>query len=192
MISSLYQRTLALAGSRHAVLALAVVSFIESSVFPIPPDVLLVPMIIATPSRAFRLALVCTLASVAGGFLGYAIGYYAFETLGEPVLRFYHMMDRYDEMKASFAEWGAWIIVLKGMTPIPYKLITIASGAFKFNLLIFAAASVISRSLRFFLVAALLWRFGAPIRDFIEKRLALVTSAFVVALVGGFLLVRYL
>jgi membrane protein YqaA with SNARE-associated domain len=192
MITSLYQRTLALAGSRHAVLALAAVSFIESSVFPIPPDVLLVPMIIATPSRAFRLALVCTLASVAGGFLGYAIGYYAFETLGEPVLRFYHMMDRYDEMKASFAEWGAWIIVLKGMTPIPYKLITIASGAFKFNLLIFAVASVISRSLRFFLVAALLWRFGAPIRDFIEKRLALVTSAFVVALVGGFLLVRYL
>src|SRR5271154_4227400 len=99
MITRLYQRTISLAGSRHAVLALAAVSFIESSVFPIPPDVLLVPMILATPSRAFRLALICTIASVAGGFLGYAIGYYAFEALGEPVLRFYHMMDRYEEMK---------------------------------------------------------------------------------------------
>ena len=192
MLRSLYQRTLSLAESRHALRALAAVAFIESSVFPIPPDVLLIPMILATPQRAFRLAAVCTGASVLGGMLGYAIGYFAFETLGEPVLRFYNAMDRYRELQASFNEWGVWIIVLKGMTPIPYKLITIASGAFKFDLVAFILASIVSRSLRFFLVAALLWRFGAPIRDFIERRLALVTSVFVAILVGGFLLVRYL
>jgi membrane protein YqaA with SNARE-associated domain len=191
MIESLYQRTLSLAASRHAVPALAAVSFIESSVFPIPPDVLLIPMIIAAPTRAFRLAAICTAASVMGGFLGYGIGYFAFAAIGEPVLQFYHMMDRYEALKASFAEWGAWIIILKGMTPIPYKLITIASGAFHFDLATFAVASVISRSIRFFLVAALLWRFGAPIRDFIEHRLMLVTSVFVVFLVGGFFVLRY-
>jgi membrane protein YqaA with SNARE-associated domain len=191
MLQSLYQRTLSLAGSRHAVLALAAVSFIESSVFPIPPDVLLIPMIIAAPSRAFRLAAICTGASVLGGFLGYAIGYFAFAALGEPVLQFYHMMDRYEALKASFTDWGAWIIILKGMTPIPYKLITIASGAFHFDLATFAIASVISRSIRFFLLAVLLWRFGEPIRDFIEHRLALVTSVFVVFLVGGFIVLRY-
>ena len=192
MIQSLYQRTLSLAASRHALLALAAVSFIESSVFPIPPDVLLIPMILAAPSRAFRLAAICTAASVLGGFLGYAIGYFAFAALGEPVLRFYGMMARYEELRASFTEWGAWIIILKGMTPIPYKLITIASGAFQFDLATFAAASLISRSIRFFLLAILLWRFGAPIRDFIERRLMLVTSIFAVFLVGGFVALRYL
>ncbi|HKF74197.1 MAG TPA: YqaA family protein [Stellaceae bacterium] len=191
MIESLYQRVLRLAASQHAVLALAGVAFIESSVFPIPPDVLLIPMIIAAPPRAFRLAAICTAASVLGGFLGYAIGYFAFATIGEPVLQFYHVMDRYEALKASFAEWGAWIIILKGMTPIPYKIVTIASGAFHFDLVTFAVASAISRSIRFFLVAALLWRFGAPIRDFIEQRLMLVTSVFVVFLVGGFFVLRY-
>ena len=191
MIESLYQRVLRLAASQHAVLALAGVAFIESSVFPIPPDVLLIPMIIAAPARAFRLAAICTAASVLGGFLGYAIGYFAFATIGEPVLQFYHVMDRYEALKASFAEWGAWIIILKGMTPIPYKIVTIASGAFHFDLATFAVASAISRSIRFFLVAVLLWRFGAPIRDFIEQRLMLVTSVFVVFLVGGFFVLRY-
>jgi membrane protein YqaA with SNARE-associated domain len=191
MIESLYRRTLSLAASRHAVPALAGVAFIESSVFPIPPDVLLIPMIIAAPTRAFRLAAICTAASVLGGFLGYAIGYFAFATIGEPVLQFYHAMDRYEALRADFDKYGAWIIILKGMTPIPYKLITIASGAFHFDLATFAIASVISRSIRFFLLAALLWRFGAPIRDFIERRLMLVTSVFVVFLVGGFFVLRY-
>jgi len=178
MLRSLYQRTLSLAESRHAVRALAAVAFIESSVFPIPPDVLLIPMILATPQRAFRLAAVCTGASVLGGMLGYAIGYFAFDAIGEPVLHFYNAMDRYYDLQQSFNEWGVWIIVLKGMTPIPYKLITIASGAFKFDLVAFVLASI--------------WRFGAPIRDFIERRLVLVTSAFVAILVGGFVAVRYL
>ena len=191
MFERLYQWILKVAGHRHALWALAAVSFIESSFFPIPPDILLIPMVLAAPRRAFQIAAVCTLASVAGGYLGYAIGYFAFETVGQRVLEFYHAMDKYQALKASFAEWGAWIIILKGMTPIPYKLVTIASGALKFNLVAFTTASLISRSIRFFLIAALLWRFGEPIRAFIERRLMLLTTLFAVALVGGFVVLRY-
>jgi membrane protein YqaA with SNARE-associated domain len=192
MLKRLYDWTMRLAAGKHAIWALAAVSFIESSVFPLPPDVLLIPMVLADRRHAWRLAAVATVASVAGGFLGYAIGYFAFDAIGQPVLQFYGAMDKYQALKSSFDQWGVWIIIAKGMTPIPYKLITIASGALKFDLLSFALASLISRSLRFFLVAALLWWFGEPIRDFIERRLALVTTAFLVALVGGFLVLRYL
>jgi membrane protein YqaA with SNARE-associated domain len=192
VLRPLYDRTMALASHRHAALVLAAVSFLESSIFPIPPDILLIPMVLADRRRAFFLAGLCTLASVAGGFLGYAIGYFAFEAIGRPILETYHAMAQYDALEASFARWGAWIIVLKGMTPIPYKLVTIASGALKFDLATFALASLVSRAIRFFLVAALLRRFGAPIRDFIERRLMLLTTAFLVLLVGGFLALRYL
>ncbi len=192
MLQRLYDRAMRLAASEHAIPALAAVSFIESSIFPIPPDVLLVPMILANPRRAWSLAAIATAASVLGGYLGYAIGYYTFAAIGRPILEFYHVMDKYDELKAAFDQWGAWIIIAKGMTPVPFKLLTIASGALKFDLATFTVAAVISRSLRFFLVAALLWRFGEPVRRFIERRLTLVTSAFVVALVGGFVMLRYL
>jgi membrane protein YqaA with SNARE-associated domain len=168
------------------------VSFAESSVFPIPPDILLIPMILARPRQAWRLAAYCTLASVMGGLLGYAIGYFLFDAIGRPILEFYHAMDRYDALKAGFDQWGVWIIILKGMTPIPYKLITIASGVAHFDLGLFIAASIVSRSLRFFLVAAILWQFGDAARRFIEKRLTLATSLFAVALVGGFVALRYL
>ena len=192
MLKRLYAWLMRLAASEYALPALAAVAFIESSVFPIPPDVLLIPIILAAPRRAWLFAAVATAASVAGGFLGYAIGYFTFAAIGRPILTFYHIMPQYEALKASFAQWGAWIIILKGMTPIPYKLITIASGAFQFNLAAFAVASLISRSLRFFLVAALLRWFGEPIRLFIERRLTLVTSAFVIILIGGFVLLRYL
>jgi membrane protein YqaA with SNARE-associated domain len=132
------------------------------------------------------------LASVAGGLLGYAIGYYGFDLIGRPILEFYHAMPRYDALKAGFDRWGVWIIILKGMTPIPYKLVTIASGVAHFDLAAFVGASIISRSIRFFLIAALLWWFGPAVRDFIEKRLMLVTSLFAAALVGGFVILRYL
>ena len=189
MLRRLYDWILAMADSPHAVWALAAVSFIESSVFPIPPDVLLIPLILARPDRAWRLAAVCTVASVLGGFLGYAIGYYAFDSVGRPVLEFYGVMDRYDALQDLYERWGAWLIVIKGATPIPFKLVTIASGAFHFDLLTFTVASLISRSIRFFLIATLLWYFGAPIRDFIERRLGLVFSLAVAAVVGGFLLI---
>jgi membrane protein YqaA with SNARE-associated domain len=192
MLDRLYARALALASSRYALPALAAVAFAESSFFPLPPDLLLIPMILARPQRAFLLAGVCTLASVSGGFLGYAIGYFLFKAIGRPLLEFYQAMGHYEALKAAFAEWGVWIIILKGLTPIPYKLVTIASGVVHFNLAAFAFASLVSRSLRFFLVAALLRRFGEPMRAFIERRLILVTSLFAVALVGGFAALRYL
>ena len=192
MLRRIYDWTMRLSGGPYAVPALAAVAFIESSVFPIPPDILLIPMVLARPRAAWRLAAVATLASVAGGFLGYAIGYYTFEAIGRPILEFYHVMDKYDALQAQFDAWGAWIIIAKGATPLPYKLLTITSGALKFDLLTFAAASLVSRSMRFFLVAALLRWFGEPIRSFIEERLTLVTSLFLVALVGGFVVLRYL
>ena len=192
MLQSLYERTLRLAAGPNALWALLAVSFVESSFFPIPPDILLIPMILARPRQAWRLAALCTLASVAGGLLGYAIGYFLFDAIGRPILEFYHAMDRYDALRAAFQQWGVWIIILKGMTPIPYKLITIASGVAQFPLGLFVAASIVSRSLRFFLIAALLWWFGDSVRDFIERRLMLVTSLFAVALVGGFVALRYL
>jgi membrane protein YqaA with SNARE-associated domain len=192
VIYRLYSRTLAVAAHRHAMAAMALISFAESSFLPLPPDILLVPMTLAQPRRAWLIAAVCTIASVTGGYVGYAIGYFLFDAIGLPVLEFYHMMDKYEAFKAAFAEWGAWIIVIKGLTPIPFKLVTIASGAAQFDLVTFTLASLVSRSLRFFLLAALLWRFGEPIRDFIERRLMLVTSMIAAALVGGFVVLRYL
>ncbi|HEX3860573.1 MAG TPA: YqaA family protein [Stellaceae bacterium] len=192
MLHRLYARVLDIAAGPNALLALVAIAFAESSFFPIPPDILLIPMILARPRQAWRLAAVCTLSSVIGGMLGYAIGYFLFDAIGRPVLEFYHAMDRYEALKAGFAQWGVWIIILKGMTPIPYKLITIASGVAHFDLLAFVGASIISRSLRFFLLAALLWQFGDAARVFIERRLMLVTTLFAVALVGGFVVLRYL
>lgn len=192
MLHSVYERTLRLAAGPNALAALLAVSFAESSFFPLPPDILLIPMILARPRDAWRLAALCTLASVAGGLLGYAIGYFLFDAIGRRILEFYNAMDRYEALRAAFQQWGVWIIVLKGMTPIPYKLITIASGVAQFPLALFVAASIVSRSLRFFLVAALLWWFGDSVREFIERRLMLVTSLFAVALVGGFVVLRYL
>jgi membrane protein YqaA with SNARE-associated domain len=145
--------------------------------------------VLANRDRAWRLAAVATLASVLGGFLGYAIGYFAFDAIGQPLLRFYGVTDQYLALQDLYARWGAWLIIIKGATPIPYKLVTIASGAFHFNLVTFAICSVISRGIRFFLITALLWRFGEPIRDFIERRLTLVFSLGMAAVVGGFLVV---
>jgi membrane protein YqaA with SNARE-associated domain len=192
MLRRLYDWTIDLAAGPNAVWALIVVAFAESSFFPLPPDLLLIPMMLARPQAAWRLAAYAMLASVAGGLLGYAIGYYGFDLIGRPILEFYHAMGRYDALKAAFDQWGAWIIIIKGMTPIPYKLVTIASGVAHFDLLAFVGASIISRSIRFFLLAALLWWFGPAVRDFIEKRLMLVTTGFAVCLVGGFVVIRYL
>ena len=192
MIDRLYSRTLAMAAHRHAMLAMALISFAESSFLPLPPDFLLVPMTLAQPRRAWWIATVCTVTSVLGGYVGYAIGYFVFDALGRPLFEFYHMMDKYEAFKATFAQWGVWIIIIKGLTPIPFKLVTIASGAAQFNLLAFTLASIVCRGLRFFVLAALLWRFGEPIREFIERRLMLVTSLVAAALVGGVLVLRYL
>lgn len=192
MLHRLYEWTMRLAAGPNAIWALAVVSFVESSVFPIPPDVLMIPMVLAAPHRAWWIATVATVSSVLGGYLGYAIGYFFFESLGQPILEFYHAMDKYQAIKETFDAWGAWFIIIKGMTPIPYKFVTIFSGVVQFDLFQFTFSSLISRAIRFFLVAALLWSFGEPIRLFIEKRLTAVTTGFVVVLIGGFVLIRYI
>jgi membrane protein YqaA with SNARE-associated domain len=192
MLRRAYDWAMRMAAHKHAEWALAGVSFVESSVFPIPPDVVLMPMVLADRSKAWRYAAIATISSVIGGFLGYAIGYFLFEAVGRPILDFYHVMDKYDSLKHSFDEWGAWIIIAKGWTPIPYKFLTITSGALQFDLLAFTIASVVSRGMRFFLVAGLLWAFGPPIRAFVEKRLTLVTTLFVVILIGGFVAIKYM
>jgi membrane protein YqaA with SNARE-associated domain len=192
MIQRLYDWTLALARTRHALWALGIVSFIESSFFPIPPDVLMIPMILARPSRAFVIAAVATLASVSGGLLGYYIGWGLFEAVGRPVLEFYNKGTEFEAFAVRYNDWGAWAVLVAGVTPFPFKVITIASGATQLSLPVFIISALIARALRFFLVAALLWRFGEPIRDFIERRLGLVFTVFCVLLVGGFILLRYL
>ncbi len=192
MLRRLYDRVLALAGSPRAGLWLAVVAFAESSCFPIPPDALLIPMVLARRDRAWRLAFVCTMASVAGGALGYLIGYALFNVLAEPILRLYHYQAAFAAFQAKYAEWGLWVILIKGLTPIPYKIVTIASGAARFNFLVFMLASAATRGVRFFAVAGLLRHWGEPVRAFIEKRLTLVTTALLIGIVGGFLLLKYL
>jgi membrane protein YqaA with SNARE-associated domain len=191
VLKRIYDWMMGLAARDNAIWVLAAISFIESSFFPIPPDVLLIPMVLAAPTRAWWIATVCTVSSVLGGFLGYAIGYYLFEEVGRAVLDFYNAMDKYAAVKETFDRWGAWFIILKGMTPIPYKIVTIFAGTVQFDFLQFTFSSLISRALRFFLLAGLLWHFGAPIKDFIERRLTLVTSVFCGLLVGGFVVVRY-
>ena len=192
MLRSVYDRLIALSASRSAPVWLALVSFAESSFFPIPPDVLLVPMALSRPERAYRLALICSAASVLGGMLGYLIGYGLYEAVALPLIHFYHLEDKADALVQQFQQYGLYVILLKGLTPIPYKLVTIASGMAQFSFPLFVAASVVTRSARFFMVAGLLRYFGEPARQFIEKRLTLVTTVTVVGIVFGFFMLRYI
>lgn len=192
MIRPLYNWTMSLAESRYALWALAAVAFVESSFFPIPPDVLLIPMIIAAPRKAFLFAAIATVASVIGGLFGYFIGFALFDTIGQPILDFYGKGAHFEEFRTRYNEWGAWAVLIAGVTPFPFKVITIASGVTALNLPVFIVASIVARALRFFIVATLLHYFGAPIRDFIERRLGLVFIVFCAVLLGGFYLVKFL
>ncbi len=191
-LRALYDWTLSLAETRYALVALAVVAFIESSVFPIPPDIMMIPMILAARNRAFLIAGVCTIASVLGGGFGYYIGASLFDSVGMPVLDFFGKGDKIDTFKAQFNEYGAWAVLFAGVTPFPYKVITITSGATGLDFWVFMTSSVIARGLRFFIVAFLLWKFGAPIRAFIEERFGLVATVAIALLFGGFLALRFL
>lgn len=192
MLRKLYDWTMEQAAGAKAPYVLGTVSFIESSVFPIPPDVLLIPMVIAERLKAWWYALICTVTSVLGGLLGYAIGALLFNEVAQPILEFYGYAGKFDKFAAQYNDWGAWIVFIAGVTPFPFKVITIASGATALNLPIFILASIVARGLRFFVVAALLYYLGPPIRAFIERRLGLVFSIFVVSLVGGFVVLKYL
>jgi membrane protein YqaA with SNARE-associated domain len=188
LLRRLYEWTMLQAAKPHALAILATISFIESSVFPIPPDVLLIPMILAQRQRAFWIAGVCTIASVAGGYFGYFIGYGLYETVGVPILNFYGYLDKFTDFQGMYNEYGAWIVFFAGLTPFPYKVITIASGVTHLDLGVFGMASILSRGLRFFLVATLLWYFGPWIRTFIDRYFGWLTLAFFVLLFGGFAL----
>jgi membrane protein YqaA with SNARE-associated domain len=192
MLQRLYNRILALAGSPYAFTWLATIAFAESSFFPIPPDALLVPMAIARPDRAFYYALICTVASVLGGMLGYFFGYALFDYVALPILQLYHYEAAFEEFRNRFAENGVYIILIKGLLPIPFKIVTIASGVSAMNFPAFVAACVVTRGGRFFLEALLIRQFGVSVQHFIERRLTLVTSVFAVCLVGGFLLLKYI
>jgi membrane protein YqaA with SNARE-associated domain len=192
MLRRLYDWTMSLAATRHAEKALGAVSFVESSFFPIPPDVLLIPMVLADRRKWLRIALICTVCSVLGAFLGYAIGMFLFEAIGKPILALYGKEDSFAKVAEWYNVWGGWGVLFAAITPFPYKVLTIFSGATGLNFFVFTIVSVIGRGLRFFLVSWLLFHFGEPIRTFIEKRLGLLFTLFCVLLIGGFAAFYYL
>jgi membrane protein YqaA with SNARE-associated domain len=192
MVRRLYDWMMQKAGDNRAPYALGFISFVESSFFPIPPDVMLIPMVLSRREKAWWYATIATVTSVLGGLLGYAIGYFAYQTIGLPILEFYGKANALDGFIAFVHDYGVPAVIIKGMTPIPYKVVTIAAGVAHMDLLAFIGASIVARAMRFYLVAGLLYWFGQPIREFIERRLSLVTTVFVVLLVGGFVAIKYL
>lgn len=187
MLTRLYNWTMDKAGHGHAERWLAIISFVESSFFPIPPHPMLGLMCLARPDKALRYGVICTLASVAGGLFGYAIGYFAYETIGVALLKALGLWDSFPAAACYMREYGAEIILIKGATPIPFKLITLTAGFIQMNLFTFLWASIVSRGVQFILVGFLFWKFGAPIKKFLEKYLTLISIAFVVLVVGGFI-----
>lgn len=192
MIRNLYDWTLALAADPRAIWALAVISFIEASFFPIPPDVMLIPMIIAAPQRAWTYAGVALIASVLGGICGYGIGMFAYEVIGQPILEALGKADAMAEFSQRFNDYGFWTVITAGVTPLPFKVITIMSGATAMPFGMFILAAITARAIRFFVVALLLYYFGAPIRTFIERWLGWLFLLFMIVLVAGFWGIQYL
>lgn len=182
----IYDWTIRSANTPKAVWTVILISFAESSFFPLPPDLMLIPMILANRAKAWWLALICTISSVMGGLVGYAIGFYLFETAGEWIIQTYNLEAAFGRFQTDFQAWGFWLIVLKGLTPIPFKLVTIASGVAGLNLTQFVAASIIARSFRFFLLAGLLWFFGEWARTFIERYLTWVLIGSLAIIIAGF------
>ena len=192
MLRRLYDYFIAAADKPHALWTMGAISFAESSVFPIPPDVMLIPMALAHPRRAWYYATVCTLTSVAGGLVGYAIGALLYESVGQWLINLYGYADKVESFRAAYADYGAWIILLKGLTPIPYKVVTITSGFAEYNVFLFMLFSVIARAMRFYLVAFLLHRYGMKARDIIEKRLGLWVTLGAIVVFGGLVASVYL
>ena len=190
MMRGLYDWTMNLASGPKAVWALCFVSFIESSFFPIPPDLLLIPLVLARRTDAFKIAALTTVSSVFGGAFGYAIGYFLYQSVGVPVLNFYHYTAQFEEFCAAYNQYGAWIVFGAGLTPFPYKIVTIASGVTHLNFIVFMIASVIARGMRFYFVAWLLWKYGTPMKAWIEKNLGWLSIVFFVLLIGSFFLIK--
>ena len=192
MLRRLYDWCVAAAGRPYAAWLMGAISFLESSIFPIPPDTMLIPMSLARPDRAWFYAHICTLTSVAGGVLGYAVGALLYDSVGHWLIQLYGYGDKVDAFRMAYAQWGAWIILLKGLTPIPYKVVTITSGFADYNLGLFLVFSIVARGTRFFLVAFLLHRYGERARHMIEKRLALFTTVGAAVVVIGLVAAVYL
>ena len=192
MIRALYDWVMRLAAHRHAPIALFAVAFAESSFFPIPPHVMLIPMVLANRDKAWLYALIATVASVLGGVAGYFIGYGLFDAVGKPLLEFYGNAQKFDDFAGRYNDYGAWIVFFAGVTPFPYKVITIASGVTGLSFIVFLASSIASRGLVFFVICGLLYFFGPPIRDFIERRLGLMFTLFLILLFGGFIAIKFL
>ena len=191
MFKSLYDSLIALSASRHAPYALAAVAFAESSIFPIPPDILLAPMALAQPRRAWTFALICTVASVLGGIVGYGIGALLYDTLGAWLIHLYGYGERVAALKEFYAAWGWLFILVKGVSPIPYKLVTIVSGLLGYNFALFVALSIVTRGARFFLVAGALNRWGDPLRRALERHFAVFILGSVAVVVLGFVLAAH-
>jgi membrane protein YqaA with SNARE-associated domain len=187
-MKKLYDWTMSLASSKHAPFALGAIAFAESSFFPVPPDVILVPMTLAEPKKAWYFAAVCTIASVAGGALGYAFGALFYDTIGHWLINLYGYAEKMEALRAFYAQWGAIFILVKGLTPIPYKLVTIVSGLLAYNFPLFIALSIITRGARFFVLAAAINRFGDPIRSRLESHFGLFVGSLAVIVVAGFAL----
>ncbi len=192
IIRYIYDRMLNLSASPKAMWFLAIVAFAESSFFPIPPDIMLIPMVLAMPQKAWKIAGLATISSVIGGYFGYGIGVFFFDIIAKPILTFYGYMQQFDVFKEYYHQWGAWIVFGAGITPFPYKIITIASGVVGLDLLTFTVASIIARGMRFYLVAWLLKKYGAPMKVFIEKNLGILSVQFLALLIGGFAALKYL
>jgi membrane protein YqaA with SNARE-associated domain len=188
----LYDWVLHWAETPYGVPALFVLAFTESSVFPLPPDVLLIALALGIPKKSFRYAAVCTVGSVFGGMLGYVIGLAFIDTIGVPILNFYGVMDKYEYIRSLYMNYDAWAVGLAGFTPIPYKVFTIAAGAFKIDFVVFVLASVAGRAGRFFLVGLLIYRFGTPIKKYIDKYFNIFTIIFFVLLALGFAAIKYI
>ncbi|OYU46959.1 MAG: cytochrome B [Rhizobiales bacterium PAR1] len=192
MFKKLYDWTLSLSASPRAPQALGAISFAESSFFPIPPDIMLVPMVMAKPEKAWHYATICTIASVLGGILGYAIGALLYDTIGAWLIQLYGYGNKMDGFRALYQQHGHWIILIKGFTPIPFKLITIASGLAGYDFVMFVLLSALTRAARFFFVAGIMNRFGGPLRRLIEENLTLVGIGSIVAIIAGFVIAKYL
>lgn len=190
LVKATYDYMLNLASRRNAMYFLFAVAFIESSFFPIPPDVMLIPMVLAAPTKAWRIAGIATIASVLGGAFGYAIGVFFFDLIARPILTFYGYMHQFDVFKDYYHEWCAWIVFGAGITPFPYKVITIASGVVHLDFAVFMLASVVARGMRFYLVAWLLKKYGEPMKDYIEKNLGMLSVLFLLLLLGGFACIK--
>lgn len=192
MLRKLYDWVLHWAHTPYGTWALFVLSFCESSFFPIPPDVLLIALAVAIPKKSFHYALVCSIGSVLGGCLGYLIGWQFMTVIGEKIIAFYGLTEKVHEIQMLFNKYDAWAIGIAGFTPIPYKLFTISAGAFHINFTVFTVASIVSRSARFFLVGALIYIFGPTIQSFIDRYFDILAVAFTVLLIAGFVIFKFL